>query len=151
MAKGRRPTPAQSKVIQGNFRPDRNTHGAKVETELPPCPKWLSRSAKRHWSEIGPKLAASGLISTVDGDVFAAHCDTVARFAEVTGAIKTLQDSTEQTPQGHLVQSALFSMRCKLLEQLVKSGREFGMTPAARSGIKEPGQMQLPLGGWEGV
>lgn len=148
MARGRRPEPAQSKVIRGNFRPDRHAHGPRVETGLPPCPKWLSRQARKHWSDIGAKLAAAGLISVIDGDVFAAHCDTVARFAEVCQGLKTLEGTIDQTPNGYAVQAAWFTVRSKLFEQLIKGAREFGLTPAARSAIKAPEQQQLPLDGW---
>lgn len=151
MARGRRPEPAQAKVIAGNFRNDRHTHGPKIETGLPPCPKWLPAAARKHWAELGQRLAAAGLLSLVDGDVFAAHCDTAAKFAEVTKKLKTLDDSLDATPQGYVVQSALFTIRSKLLEQLIKTGREFGLTPSARSGLKQPEQGQLPLGGWGDV
>lgn len=151
MARGRRPEPAQSKIIQGNFRGDRHSHGPQVDTGLPPCPKWLGRLARKHWSEIGEQLLAAGLISLVDGDVFAAHCDTLAKFAEVTRKIRTIEDTLDTTPQGYMVQSTLFTIRSKLHEQLVKTAREFGLTPAARSAIKAPAQQQLPLGGWGDV
>lgn len=143
--------PAQAKVLKGNFRADRQAHGAKVEIGLPPCPKWLGRAAKKHWDEVGPALVAAGLIAIVDGDIFAAHCDTAAKFAEVTRQLKSIDNALDKTPQGYLVQSALFTVRSKLLEQLVKTGREFGMTPAARSSIKSPEQAQLDLGGWDRV
>lgn len=151
MARGRKAAPAQSNVLAGNFRPDRQTHGAKVEIGLPPCPKWLGRSAKKHWNDIGPTLVAAGLIAVVDGDVFAAHCDTAAKFGEVTEKLKSVEDMLDSTPQGYEVQAALFTVRNKLLEQLVKTAREFGMTPSARSSIKSPEQGQLQLGGWDAV
>ena len=149
MARGRRPVPGQAKVLRGNFRRDRDTHGPKVASGLPPCPKWLPRLARRHWAELAPKLAEAGLLSAVDGDVFAAHCHTVALFAEVTEALRTIEDSTEVTAHGELVISALFAIRAKLHEQLLKGAREFGMTPGARSAIRAPAQQQLDLGGWD--
>lgn len=151
MARGRRAEPAQAKVLRGNFRPDIHFHGPKVEQGLPPCPKWLGRPAKKHWSAIGGQLAAAGLISIIDGDVFAAHCDTVARFAEVCEKLQNVEQSLDGTPNGFLVQSAWFTVRSKLFEQLIKGAREFGLTPAARSAIKAPEQQQLPLGGWDDV
>lgn len=148
---GRHAGPAQAKVLRGNFRADRQTHGPQVEIALPPCPRWLGKSAKKHWGEIGPALVRAGLLSAIDGDVLAAHCDTLAKFAEVSAKLKSIEDCLDQTPTGYAVQHALFTIRSKLHEQLVKTAREFGMTPAARSGIKEPPQGQLPLGGWDDV
>lgn len=148
----RRAEPAQLKVLTGNFRKDRNEHGAAVEIGLPKCPVWLPRAAKKHWKEIGALLVKSGLISVVDGDVFALHCDTMAKYREVTEQLQSIEDALDKTPQGYMVQSALFTIRSKLHEQVVKTAREFGLTPSARSGIKATGQQQLPLGdGWDQV
>jgi len=96
-------------------------------------------------------LAAAGLISVIDGDVFAAHCDTTARFAEVCAKLKEIDQVLERTPNDYLVQSALFTVRSKLFDHLIKGAREFGLTPAARSAIKAPEQTQLPLDGWADV
>ena len=150
MSRGRHAEPAQAKILRGDFRKDRNSHGAKVAIGLPPCPKWLPRGAKKYWDELGQQLVDAGLISVIDGDVFAAHCDTVAKFAEVTKKLKKIEDALTKTPQGYQVQSALFTIRSKLHEQLIKTAREFGMTPSARSGIKDAGQGQLPLSGGDG-
>lgn len=137
-------------MIAGNFRGDRHAHGPKVEIALPPCPPWLGKTAQRHWQELGPELVRAGLLSAIDGDLFAAHCDTAEKFEHITRKLKRLKSMMASTPQGFLVQSTLFTIRNKLLEQLVKTGREFGLTPAARSAIKSPAQGQLPLGsGWD--
>lgn len=96
-------------------------------------------------------MVQSGLLSLIDGDVLALHCDSLAKYAEVTAKLKSIEDALDETPQGYVVQSTLFTVRSKLHEQLVKTAREFGMTPAARSGIKEQPQGQLPLGGWDDV
>lgn len=146
---GRPAKPAQSKVIQGNFRKDRDSHGPQVEIALPPCPKWLPRLARKHWAELGPELVKTGLLSIIDGDVFALHCDSMAKFEEVTKQLKDLEAMLDKTPTGYQVQSALFTIRSKLHEQIVKTGREFGMTPAGRTSLKTTPQGQLTLDGWD--
>lgn len=153
MARGRHAQPAQSNVLKGNFRGDRHSHGPKVEIALPPCPKWLPAKAKKHWAYLGAELAKVGLISLIDGDVFALHCDSVAKFQEVAEKLKKLDDMLEKTPNQYMVQSALFTIRSKLHEQIVKTAREFGLTPAGRSALKANPQQQLPLGGdgWDTV
>ncbi len=83
--------------------------------------------------------------------MFAAHCDTAARFAEVCEKLEEIEGALDRTPNGYEVQSAWFTVRSKLFDQLVKSAREFGLTPAARSAIKEPAQQQLALGAWDDV
>lgn len=151
--RGRKAAPAQSNVIKGTFRSDRQTHGPQVEIAPPPCPKWLPTKAKKHWATLAAELTKVGLISLIDGDVFALHCDSMAKFQEVTEKLKNLDDMLEKTPNEYIVQSALFTIRSKLHEQIVKTAREFGLTPAGRSALKVSGQQQLPLGGdgWESM
>lgn len=150
MARGRRAEPAQSKVLKGNFRGDRHSHGPSVPIGIPKCPAWLPRGAKRYWKEIAPKLEQAGLISLLDGAAFAAHCDSFGKYEEVTRQLKTLDDLMDETPQGYQVQHALFTIRNKLWDQVLRSAQEFGLSPAARSKVKEVAQQQLPLGndGW---
>lgn len=148
MSRGRKSAPAQSKVLAGNFRKDRDTHGAPVPVGVPACPAWLPAAAKKHWKTLGPQLAESGLISLIDGDIFALHCDAVAKFAEVTRRLKSIEDALDETPQGYQVQSVMFTIRNKLHDQIVKTAREFGGTPSARSSIKTGNQQQLDLGDW---
>lgn len=147
MARGRRSTPAQSKVIRGNFRADRHNHGPKVETKTPKCPVWLPKQAKRYWKEIAPQLEQVGLIGIVDQAAFVLHCDSMGKFREVTERLQELDSLVDTTPQGYEVQSALFTVRNKLWDQVLRSASEFGLTPAARSKVKDNGQGQLPLDG----
>lgn len=148
---GRRPEPAQLKVLQGNFRKDRHSHGAgeRRPVGLPECPKWLPRAAKKYWAEVGPQLEKAGLISLLDQAAFAAHCDSYGKFEEVTKKLKRLEDMIDHTPQGYAVQSVFFQIRNKLWDQVMKSASEFGLTPAGANKIKAPAQGQLDLGGFE--
>ncbi len=148
---GRRAKPAQVKVIEGNFRKDRHGHGPKVDIKAPVCPTWLPSKAKKYWSEIVPQLEQAGLIGIVDSAAFAAHCDSFGKFEEVTRKLKKLEDMIDETPQQYQVQSVLFQIRNKLWDQVLKSASEFGLSPAARSKVKDTGQQQLPLGGWDDV
>ena len=149
---GRRREPAQSKVIKGNFRGDRHKHGPVVEIQSPPCPTWLPKSAKKYWKDIAPQLVNAGLIGIVDSAAFIAHCDSVGKFEEVTKKLKKLEDMIDETPQKYQVQSVLFTIRNKLWDQVMKSASEFGLSPAARSKVKDSNQQQLPgMGDWGDV
>jgi len=150
MSRGRPATPAQSKVIAGNFRKDRHSHGPKVPLGAPKCPVWLPKAAKKHWKEIAELLEQHGLVSMLDGGPLAAYCDSLGKFEEVTRRLASIEETLDETPQGYQVQSALFTVRNKLWEQVLKGAQEFGMTPAARSKVKDSGQQQLPLAsdGW---
>lgn len=149
MARGRRAAPAQDKVIRGVFRSDRDSHGPQVEIGVPACPKWLPAAAKKYWAELGPEMARSGLLSTLDQGEFARLCECEARYQEVVEKIKGLDDLVDTTPQGYAVVSVWFVVRNKLIEQLDKLNAKFGRSPAARSSIRaNPAQGQLSLGGF---
>lgn len=145
--RGRRAEPAQAKVLRGNFRADRHSHGPKVPAGTPKCPVWLPKAAKRYWKDIAPQLERAGLISVLDGATLTAHCDSVGRYEEVTRRLIDVDEMLEKTPNDFLVQSALFTIRNKLWDQVLRSAQEFGLSPAARSRVKDAGQQQLPLGG----
>jgi P27 family predicted phage terminase small subunit len=137
MTGGRRKVPPQSRLIAGeSVRKDRDYHGANAPLELPPCPLWLPKSAKKHWSTLGPQLVAIGLLSVIDGDVFAIHCDNVTRYADVVEQLDELKNWHTTTPNGFEVQSVLLQIRNKLQDQIIKTAREFGLTPSARSSIR---------------
>lgn len=148
---GRHAKPSQLKVLEGNFRKDRDDHGAKVELKAPACPVWLPKAAKKYWKDIAPELEKVGLVGLVDTAAFSAHCDSVGKFEEVTRKLKTLDDMLDETPQKFQVQSALFTIRNKLWEQVMKSGSEFGLTPAARSKVKTDSPKQPTLDGWDKI
>lgn len=138
MAGGRPTKPLQQKILEGaRVRTDKgDTHGADVPLELPPPPVWLNKSAKKHWDQLGAQLLAVGLISSIDGDVFALHCSNIAKYGEVELKLDDIEKWTQSTPNGFVMQSALLQIRNRLQELIVKTAREFGMTPASRSAMK---------------
>lgn len=138
MAGGRPTKPLQQKMLEGSrIRTDKgDTHGPAVDLELPPPPIWLSKDAKKHWDQLGAALLSVGLISAIDGDVFALHCSNIAKYGEVEQKLEDLAMWTQTTPNGFKMQSALLQIRNRLQELIVKTAREFGMTPASRSAMK---------------
>lgn len=137
MARPRKPS--QLIVLEGGrLRGDRNALDNQPcpEIALPACPDWLDAQARKIWHKIGPELVNLGLLSVIDGDIFGSYAETAARYGEVCERIDTIEKCMAITPNGFEVQSVLFQLRNTLQKQLVALGREFGMTPAARSSIK---------------
>lgn len=136
----RQRTPMQLKVLQGSrIRTDRDVHfdeQPKPALEMPPCPDWLDAKARKLWHKIGPELVNLGLLSAIDGDIFAGYAETAAKYGEVCEKLDSIEKMMATTPNGFEVQSVLFQLRNTLQKQMVALGREFGMTPAARSSIK---------------
>lgn len=137
MARPRKPT--QLKVLQGSrVRSDRDAaaNAATPKLDIPPCPDWLDAKSRKHWDKIAPQLVALGLLSVIDGDLFGAYAETAARYGDVCAKLDKIDDWIGVTPNGFQVQTALVSIRNTLQKQMLTLGREFGMSPAARSSIK---------------
>lgn len=137
MARPRKPT--QLKVIDGGrIRNDRDAlrQQAKPELSIPDCPDWLDAKARKLWHKTAPQLVSLGLLSVIDGDIFGSYVETTAKYGEVCERIDSIEKMMATTPNGFEVQSVLFQLRNTLQKQMVALGREFGMTPAARSSIK---------------
>lgn len=147
---GRPPKSLQEKYLSGSrVREDRDGESkvanASVDLGMPPCPTWIKGAAKKHWDVLGPKLVQAGLLSVVDGDVFGLHCDNMAAYGEAMERLKEVNDWVVTTPNKFEVQSAWLQIRNKLQEQIIKTAREFGLTPAARSSVKVDKNQQLSL------
>lgn len=146
--------PLQEKILTGaRIREDRDADAqvanAVVDLGMPPCPRWVKGAAKKHWEILGPKLVQAGLLSVVDGDVFGLHCDNIAAYEQVMEKLTDIDTWVATTPNKFEVQSAWLQIRNKLQELIIKTAREFGLTPAARSSVKVNKQQQLDLLGAE--
>lgn len=144
--------PLQEKVLSGaRIRNDRDEEAqvanAAVDLGMPPCPRWVKGEAKKHWDILGPKLVQAGLLSVVDGDVFGLHCDNIAAYEQVCEKLTKIDDWIARTPNDFVIQSAWLQVRNKLQELIIKTAREFGLTPAARSNVKINKQQQQDLFG----
>ncbi|TCB18988.1 phage terminase small subunit P27 family [Acinetobacter sp. ANC 5045] len=147
---GRPPKSLQEKILSGSrIRVDRDEDAqvanAAVDLGMPACPAWLNKNAKKHWDKLGPILVQAGLLSVVDGDVFGLHCDNMAAYAEAMSRLEDASKWVAKTPNGFEVQAAWLQIRNKLQEQIIKTAREFGLTPAARSNVRvnKPEQLNL--------
>lgn len=148
MTMGRPRKPDQLKALEGaRIRSDKgdDINAIQVEIALPPCPAYIKGAARKHWQELGAALVASGLLSVIDGDVFAIHCSNVARLAEVEEKLEDLNAWLAKTPNGFQVQSGLLQIRNRLQEMVIKTAKEFGLTPAGRSGLKPTAPQQQGL------
>ena len=149
---GRPPKALQEKILAGaRVRKDRDADAkvanAAVKLAMPPCPSWLinKKGAKKHWDILGPKLVEVGLIAETDGDVFALHCQNVADYESVIEKLENIDAWVTTTPNGFQVQAAYFQIRNKLQEMIIRTAKEFGLTPASRSNVKidKPKQQTL--------
>jgi phage terminase small subunit len=114
--RGRKPKPVALKLLQGN--PGRRP--LNLDEVRPPVgcekPDWLPPSASAVWDEVAPTLISMGLLTEIDGDLFASFCLLQGRVRENPMAVKSAD-----------------------LGEIRALSREFGLDPASRSALWAPG------------
>lgn len=162
--RGPQPKPHNLRVLEGNKgkRP-LELPGINPKVEVPDCPKFLGRAAKKEWKRITPELVDLKLISKIDMAALAIYCQAVGRWAELEQAfeaqvqkIMTLRKceyheavesaSTSYTPNGFAQQSVIVQLIGKQKEQVNKYLQAFGLSPSARGRItpsRNDGQASL--------
>jgi P27 family predicted phage terminase small subunit len=148
--RGPPPQPTTLRLLKGNpGKRSINTREPRPPTATPPCPRWLSREAKRAWRETVPVLKGMRILTRIDRDALAAYCQTYARwkaaelFLDQHGEVYPLRDEKgnvrcmQQFPQVSIARGSL---------QILRSyQQEFGMTPSARTRVYEiPGFARDP-------
>ena len=140
-------TPVELKIAKGTFRKHRHANTPRIDAELPTKPAFLSARGGYWWKRLGSQLVKAKVLTPADASTFALHCDSLARFEEVTQLLKGTENCVTPTQMG-TSQNALFHVRNKLFDQILKTGIEFGLTPASRTKVKTTQASKDDLGEW---
>ena len=135
MGRGQPPKPTRLKLIQGNpgGRPV-NAKEAVLAAEIPQQPDNLSAEARKHWARNAPLLGGCGLLTPVDGDMFAVYCEALARMWEAMEHIRA-EGAIVVTATGYPIQSPWCSIMKEAQGAVHRFGVEFGLSPASRSRV----------------
>lgn len=129
---GRPPKALQLKLIEGEKDRKRlNFDQPFPEPLVPEAPPEFCRVAQEEWDRLIPELDSCGLLTRCDRTVLALHCQTYAKWIKLVSEINTLQ--AQGWAIGDL--SKQISLEMKLVEKLIRSGNELGLSPASRSKI----------------
>ncbi len=141
---GPAPTPSYLKILNGNpgKRPI-NENEPQPERKLPPCPDYLSETAKKRWMELGNHLLELGVMTVIDGDALANICSLHAWIVRLETEIETDKADVQLKHTIDAAGNEFLEMksnpRVNLLKDFYKLHRgylsDFGMTPASRSKI----------------
>ncbi len=133
---GRRPLPTAVKQMRGNpgKRP-LNAAEPKPDATMPHAPAHLTREARAEWRRVAKRLHNAGVLTYIDRGVLAVYCQAYGRWVEAEGEIDK-RGSLMETPSGYMQQSPWVGIANKAMEQMLRAGRELGLTPASRSSIK---------------
>jgi len=126
MAKGRKPTSRELKVLAGTIKPCRDRENPpqfELIENFPEPPAHFGEDAKEMWGNLGPQLVAAKILQTVDLYALEQLCSF---WEKVRMKIKSGEDTTATE------QTALKSLFC-----------EFGITPASRSKVTAGGKKEL--------
>ncbi|WP_127493090.1 P27 family phage terminase small subunit [Acinetobacter calcoaceticus] len=140
---------SKSKLHIVGDSPNSRQPAVEIKAKAPPKPAGLSKIANQVWDELGPELVKVGLLTVVDGAAFTLLCRNIADYESVLEKLKTVDDFVDLTPNKYKVQSVWFTIRNRLHDDILRLSKEFGLTPAARSGMKgahSENQLGLDLG-----
>ena len=98
------------------------------------APSWLSADAKREWNRLAKSLTEAGLLTSADRTSFAMYCQSYGDYLAACRSIKK-DGPTIATPNGNVIQNPAVWDRNKAWDQMLKMGKEFGLTPSSRSGV----------------
>jgi P27 family predicted phage terminase small subunit len=107
---------------------------AKVKLK---CPDHLDKVAKAEWKRILRVLGEVSNLKPVDSTVLAAYCQTYSRWVEAEKKIQDFGMVIKSPKSGFPINSPYVGIANKTLVEMRKLLAEMGMTPAARSKIKD--------------
>jgi phage terminase small subunit len=127
-ARGPQPIPNEVLKIRNSRhiekRPETVSH---TTIARPRAPSWLTRKAKADWDYIVPLLLDAGLLTKIDRDVLAMHCQSFVNYVALE---KRVQAAEPDPPPG------LIRRRNEERDAAIKTCREFGLSPSARVRVR---------------
>jgi len=151
---GRKSRSTHLKLIRGERHKDRiNEKEPKPTPRRPPCPRFLSREARKMWRYLAPQLERTGQLTRTDLAVFASFCQVYGRWVEAERIINekgvlyktgekvvttTNKDGEVVTRSsgGSIITSPMLWVANKAIDQFHKLGSSLGLDPASRSRIR---------------
>ena len=135
--RGTPPKPTALKRLSGSWRADINQNEPEPPPGAPDPPDFLNEEALRYWDELIVLLDEMDLLTKADGNMLAIYCQSLARLAECERMIEE-EGSTYKTytSTGELSQIKTHPaarMAKELYTTVCRLGKEFGLSPSARS------------------
>lgn len=100
---------------------------------LPPCPKWVSEEAAKHWDEIGNVLYGMGLMSVAYTLALSLLVESLADYIKRAEQCRTCEEVV-YTEKGAFA-NPIFGMKDKAWDRVLKIAQQFGLTPATISQV----------------
>jgi P27 family predicted phage terminase small subunit len=143
---GPRPTPTRVLRLRGSWRAKRNPKEPAPEVTKPAAPAWLSDDAKAVFEALAERLHASGVVTIADELALARYADLCVQYRRAAEFVGKHGDvyvtSGRSGPNGEPGRPTGFKTYPQakrllhLAQALLQLEREFGLTPAARTGLQ---------------
>lgn len=127
-------TPEAIVALRGKPSHHSRPPGITLGSDVPLCPPWLDKEAKREWCRLTNALADAHLLSVVDRAALTAHCEAWAEFVFCVKELRRL-GLTFTTDNGYVCQHALVGVKNKAVERMNRFIQQFGLSPSARASI----------------
>lgn len=144
MPRARKPIPLR--LIEGNYRKDRHPKNPlTIRTALGDPPAYIAADpvARGHWYRVKNELEPAGVVCALDNTSLAMLCTLFSRWvtaeralAKVAARDKVSAGLLARTKNDNVIQSPLVGIANRAMLMYMRLCREFGMTPAARSGVE---------------
>lgn len=143
---GPRPTPTRVLALRGSWRGKRQRDEPQPPVAKPKAPAWLCEEARLIFDQYAEHLHASGVLTVVDEFALARYADLAVQYRRASEFLAKHGDvyvtrgrPGPQGEEGRATGFRTYPQAKRLLElaaALLQIEREFGLTPAARSGIR---------------
>lgn len=145
-----KPKPTRVKILEGN--PGKRALPADepqpgVESDIPPPPKHLSKTAKEEWRRMSVVLHRNGLLTEIDYTALSLYCQAWGRWVDAEEILEKTQMSIKTpdgviksgmtcvTTNGNIIQSPYLNIANTAMRDCHKYITEFGMTPSSRTKV----------------
>jgi P27 family predicted phage terminase small subunit len=97
-------------------------------------PPELNDIAKREWVRLAGEIERLGLLTKIDGGLFAAYCDAWSDFLWAIGEIAK-EGRTTVAGNGTRIVHPAVQVKLSAVKKLRELGTDFGFTPTSRVGL----------------
>lgn len=133
--RGPRPTPTPILKARGSWRAKKRAGETPAAPGAPTAPAWLEDEARETWERLVDELLPLGVVTALDQTALAILCQAVLDYV---GARKIVREEgiTLVSVKGAIYQHPVVGIANRAWERVLRACKEFGLTPAARAGLK---------------
>lgn len=148
------PDPNALRLLQGGRAREVVAPVVEKPIEIPKPPVFLKGYALDEWDRVIEELYSIGLYRDIDQNALAAYCMAYKRWRTAEEDLDKLADNDSvthaamiRTTNGNAVQNPLLGVASAARRDMMRIAAEFGMTPSARTTIRNGGgETADPLG-----